>query len=161
VEHEVEGAIPPEAEPDVEREHEQPEPKLSTFFVVMPFLPELDDVYHFGIREVVRELGAACVRADEMQYTGGIIDKIYTSIRAADAVIAEVSSPNPNVYYEIGYAHALGKPVVLVTRDVQETPFDLRGYNHVTYTSIIELRQRLAGLLRELLAGPKGQPPNL
>ena len=47
------------------------------------------------------------------------LEKVYVSIREEDAVIAEVSAPNPNVYYEIGFAHALGKPVVLVTRDIQ------------------------------------------
>jgi len=135
------------------REEIQREPeskRISTFFVLMPFAPELEDVYHLGIREVVRDLGASCERADEMQYTGGIIEKIYASILSSDAVIAEVTSPNPNVYYEIGYAHALGKPVVLLTKEIHGTPFDLRGYNHVVYSSIIDLRKRLTSMLQQL-----------
>jgi nucleoside 2-deoxyribosyltransferase len=116
----------------------------------MPFAPELDDVYHLGIRDTVKNLGGACERSDEIQYTGGVLEKIYDSIRSADAVIAEVSTPNPNVYYEIGFAHALGKPVVLLTRDVANSPFDLRGYNHIVYSNIIALRAQLEAMLRQM-----------
>jgi Restriction endonuclease/Nucleoside 2-deoxyribosyltransferase len=123
---------------------------IRRFFVVMPFAPELDDVYHLGIRDTVKNLGGACERADEIQYTGGVLEKIYDSIRSADAVIAEVSMPNPNVFYEIGFAHALGKPVVLLTRDVTNSPFDLRGYNHIVYSSIIALRTQLEAMLRQM-----------
>jgi hypothetical protein len=121
------------------------------FFVVMPFAQELDDIYHLGIRETVLTLGGVCERADEIRYTGGILEKIYDSIRTASVIIAEVSVPNPNVFYEIGYAHALGKPVVLLTRDISNSPFDLRGYNHIVYTSIVELRKSLASMLQQLL----------
>lgn len=121
------------------------------FFVVMPFAPELDDVYHLGIRETVHTLGGACERADEIQHTGEILEKIYDSIRGASIIIAEVSFPNPNVFYEIGFAHALGKPVVLLTRDISDSPFDLRAYNHIVYRSIVELRRSLESMLRQLM----------
>jgi hypothetical protein len=121
------------------------------FFVAMPFAPDMDDVYHLGIRETVQALGGACERADEIQHTGGIIEKIHDSIRSASIMIAELSLPNPNVFYEIGFAHALGKPVVLITRDIAGSPFDLRGYNHIVYKSIVELRRSLESMLRELL----------
>lgn len=120
-------------------------------FVAMPFAPELDDVYHLGIRETVQHAGGACERADEIQHTGGILEKIYASIRGATVVIAEVSYPNPNVFYEVGFAHALAKPVVLLTRDVSSSPFDLRGYNHIVYKSIVDLRRSLASMLSEIL----------
>lgn len=142
--------LPPPREKKVSQQH-APEPKkIRHFFVVMPFVSDLDDIYHFGIRDTVDRLGGVCERADEIQYTGGILEKIYDSIRQADAIIAEVSSPDPNVYYEVGFAHALGKPVVLVTRDVSTSPFDLRGYNHIVYSSIIELQKRLEAMLGHL-----------
>lgn len=122
-------------------------------FVVMPFAPELDDAYHLGIREVVAKLNGSCERADEMQYVGGIVQKIYASIKKADIIIAEVSTPNPNVYYEVGFAHALGIPVVLLTSDIATTPFDLRGYNHIVYSSIVDLRRKLGRMLQQLLEG--------
>lgn len=120
-------------------------------FIAMPFSPELDDVYYLGIREIVAKLGGVCERADEMEYVGGVVEKIYDSIKTADIVIGEITIPNPNVYYEIGFAHALGKPVILLTKNVENTPFDLRGYRHVIYSSITELRNRLEGLLCTLM----------
>jgi hypothetical protein len=120
-------------------------------FVLMPFEPELDDVYHLGIREAVNSLGGVCQRADEIQYLGGIIEKIYDAIRSADVIVAEVTRPNPNVFYEVGFAHALSKPVVLITRDIQTSPFDLRGHNHIIYKSIVDLRGQLGAMLTQLL----------
>jgi hypothetical protein len=125
--------------------------RIPHIFVVMPFTPELDDVYHLGIREVATNLGVTCERADEMQYVGGVVEKIYDLIRDSDLIVAEVTTPNPNVYYEVGFAHALQKPVVLLTQDVQATPFDLRAYNHIIYSSIVELRSRLEIMLDHIM----------
>ena len=124
--------------------------KNRRFFTIMPFTPELDDLYHLGIREVIAKIGGACERADEIQDVGGIVEKIYELIQDADVIIAEVTEPNPNVYYEVGYAHALGKPVVLLTRNIQNSPFDLRMYHHVIYSSIMDLRQRLLSILEQI-----------
>lgn len=138
--------------PKIEKLSSKPKPskKNPKIFVVMPFAPELDDVYHLGIREVVAKLGGSCERADELQYVGGIIEKVYDSIRSADIIVAELTTPNPNVYYEVGFAHALGVPVILLTRNIGATPFDLRSYNHVVYSSIVDLRLRLGQMLAQV-----------
>jgi hypothetical protein len=125
--------------------------RIPRIFIIMPFTPELDDVYHLGIREVVAKVGGSCERADEMQHVGGIVEKIYDSIKGADIIIAELTAANPNVYYEVGFAHALGKPVILLTRNIQNTPFDLRVYNHVIYSSIVDLRERLDRMLSQIM----------
>lgn len=117
--------------------------KSPDIFVIMPFSPDLDDVYHLGVREVAEKLNLSCRRVDEMEFVGDILDEIYNSITNARIIIAEMSLPNPNVYYELGYAHALGKPVILITKDISSTPFDLRAYNHIVYKNIRELRQKL------------------
>lgn len=155
------GVAAPAVPPGKPRRPSVPSPRKPAkhpprIFVVMPFTSELDDVYHLGIREVAATVGGSCERADEIQYVGGIVEKIYDSIKGADLVIAEVTTPNPNVYYEVGFAHALGLPVVLLTRDVQATPFDLRGYNHVVYSSIVDLRQRLERILRQVMSLGEG-----
>ena len=130
--------------------------RIPRIFIIMPFTPELDDVYHLGIREVVAKVGGSCERADEMQHVGGVVEKIYDSIKGADIIIAELTAANPNVYYEVGFAHALGKPVILLTRNIQNTPFDLRVYNHVIYSSIVDLRERLDRMLSQIM-NPKGE----
>ena len=81
--------------------------KSPDIFVIMPFSPELDDVYHLGIRDVAESLNCSCKRVDEMEFTGDILDEIYNSISNSKIIIAEVSNQNPNVYYELGFAHGL------------------------------------------------------
>jgi len=130
------------------KERKEKSPKI---FVLMPFSPDLDDVYHLGIRETAKILNCSCERVDEIEFVGSILDKIYNSIVNSKIIIAEVSSTNPNVYYELGYAHALNKSVILITKDISSTPFDLHGYNHIVYRNIIDLREKLKSRLEVLL----------
>lgn len=125
--------------------------RTANVFVIMPFAPDFDDLYHLGIREVVSKLGLTCERADEIEYAGEVMNKIHDSINKARLVIAEVSTQNPNVSYEVGYAHALKIPVVLLTKNIEMAPFDIRGYNHIVYKSIVELRDKLEKRLKSIL----------
>lgn len=124
---------------------------LPSIFTVMPFSSELDDVYYLGIREIAKELKCSCERVDEIEFVDGILEKIYDSISNSKIIIAEVTSPNPNVFYEIGYAHALEKPVILITKDISTAPFDIRGFNHIIYENIIDLREKLYNRLKVLI----------
>lgn len=125
--------------------------KYPQLFVIMPFSPDLDDVYYLGIHEIAKELGCSCERVDEMEFVGGILDKIYDSIRNSRIVIAEVSTQSANVYYELGHAHALDKPTILLTKDISSAPFDVRGFNHIVYTSIRDLQNKLRSRLSAIL----------
>lgn len=133
---------------------EEKKQKSPNIFVIMPFSPDLDDVYHLGILEIARRLGCSCERVDEMEFVGDILSKIHDSIVNSKVIIAEVSSPNLNVFYEVGYAHGLKKPLVLITKDISSAPFDLRGYNHVEYKNIMELRKKLSRRLEAILTQP-------
>lgn len=129
----------------------QKKPKPSDIFVIMPFSRKFDDVYYIGIHEVVTSLGYSCKRVDEVEFVGDVVSEIYELITNAKLIIAEVSVKNANVYYELGYAHALGKPVILLTKDISAAPFDLRGQNHIVYKRIIDLRPKLKTRLSSLL----------
>ncbi len=94
-------------------------------FVLMPFASSFDDVYRIGIKEPAEQLGILAERVDEQVYSGGIIDRICRQIDAADLIVAVMSGQNPNVFYEVGYAHAKDKPCLLVTTDANDLPFDL------------------------------------
>lgn len=138
----------------IESKKELPEKrkaKSPEIFVVMPFTPDFDDVYDLGIHEVVVSFGHSCQRVDEIEFVGDIMSKIYESITNARLIIAEVSVENPNVYYELGYAHALEKPVVLLTKDISSAPFDLSGQNHIVYRNIVDLRKKLKNRLSSIL----------
>ncbi len=116
----------------------------------MPFSPELDDVYYLGIYETAKALRYSCKRLDEAQFVGNILDKICEFIKNSKFVLAEISYPNENVYFELGYAYALGKPTILITKNISSTPFDVRGLNHIIYTNIRDLRNKLKNSLLAL-----------
>jgi hypothetical protein len=120
-------------------------------FVIMPFAPELDDIYYLAIHPAVEELGLSCARVDEIAFTGSILDELYHQLRTARLIIAEVTQHNPNVYYELGVAHGMERPVVLLTAKVESAPFDLKVINHVTYSNIRELKAKILERLRALL----------
>jgi nucleoside 2-deoxyribosyltransferase len=110
----------------------------------MPFDKIFDDRYRLGIKETARDLGILAERVDEQIYREGILDRIYRQIEVADVVVADMTGKNPNVFYEVGYAHAKGKLTILLTSDADDIPFDLKHRRHVVYgESINTLRERL------------------
>jgi hypothetical protein len=128
--------------------------KLVYAFVLMPFDPQFNDVYQYGIKRPLSDLGIKCERVDEMQYVGGILEQVVRSIDSARFIVADMTGRNPNVFYEVGYCHALKKDVILCTQSAEDIPFDLRGYNHIIYggkISVLEeaLRDRVLGVLRQ------------
>ncbi len=94
-------------------------------FVLMPFKPEFDDIYRYGIKEACEKAGTYAERVDEQIFQGSILDRIYNQIAKADIIIADMTGRNENVFYEAGYAHALGKPTILLTQHIDDIPFDL------------------------------------
>lgn len=114
-------------------------------FVLMPFHSSFDDIYRLGIKETARNLGVLAERVDEQIFREGILERIYRQIEAADIILADMSGQNPNVFYEVGYAHAKGKLCILMTKDATDIPFDLKHHRHIVYGSSIEnLRKSLA-----------------
>jgi hypothetical protein len=126
-------------------------PKLFAF-VLMPLSKNFDDVYQLGIKETCAEIGLYCERVDEQIFQETILERIYNQIYKADLIIADMTGKNPNVFYEVGYAHALGKNVILLTKNSEDIPFDLKHYPHIVYNGKIvllkdELKKRLIWFL--------------
>ena len=112
-------------------------------FVLMPFSKEFTDIYKLGIKAGAKDVGVLAERVDEQLYSEGILDRIYSQIRAADIVIADMSGQNANVFYEVGYAHALNKLCIHLTQRTDDIPFDLRHQRHIVYSSIVDLKTQL------------------
>lgn len=113
-------------------------------FVLMPFHGEFDDLYRLGIKETANSLGIKAERVDEQIFTEGMLARIYRQIEVSDIVIADMSEQNANVFYEVGYAHGREKLCILLTKNAQDIPFDLKHYRHVVYDgSISKLRESL------------------
>ncbi len=113
-------------------------------FVLMPFSSEFDDFYNYGIKESCKAAGAYCERVDEQIYQDTILSRIYNQISKADVIIADMTGRNPNVFYEVGYAHALNKPTILLTQTGEDIPFDLKHFPHIIY-------EKKIGIIREHL----------
>jgi hypothetical protein len=113
-------------------------------FVLMPFAKDFDDVYSIGIQEACENAGAYCERLDKQIFHERMLDRIYNQIAKADIIVADMSGQNPNVFYEVGYAHALGKLTILLTREAGDIPFDLKHFPHIVYgSSLSTLRGEL------------------
>lgn len=123
-----------------------------TVFVAMPFKPEYDDLYWIAARHAADAVDAVAVRLDQDEHIGDIAARIHELIVECSAVIADLSESNPNVLYEVGYAHALDRPTVLVcSTPLEELPFDVRNINTLAYTKGA-IRQLLEPLERRLRA---------
>jgi len=102
-------------------------------FVLMPFSPSYDAEYKRVIQPAVQAAGLECIRGDEIYSKPQITADIWKSLRAARVVIAELTGRNSNVFYELGLAHAIGKPAIILTRNEDDVPFDLKGLRYVYY----------------------------
>ena len=119
----------------------------------MPFAEEFDDIYKFGIKGAASEVDAYAERVDEQIFAEGTLDRIFNQINKADVIVADMTGKSANVFYEVGYAHALNKIVILTTQRADDIPFDLVHRQHVIYgDSISVLREGLIGRLKWAIA---------
>lgn len=124
-------------------------------FVVMPFDSDFDDIYLLGIKPAAEAAGYYCERLDEQIFDETMLARIYNQIGKADIVIGDMTGRNPNVFYEIGYAHALNKRTVLLTKESSDIPFDLTHHFHIVYEGkITNLNQKLTERLRHYIQNP-------
>lgn len=103
-------------------------------FVMMPFAPPHGNYYEAIYKPAIVKAGLKPMRADnEIFGTGKVMDQIYRGIKSAKVLVAELTTRNANVFYELGVAHALEKPVVLVTGSEHDVPFDIRHIRVIHY----------------------------
>ena len=128
-------------------------------FVLMPFEEAFNDIYQLGIKQACDAAGAYCERVDEQMYEETILHRIYNQIAKADVIIADMTGRNANVFYEVGYAHALGKSTILLTQQADDIPFDLKHFPHIVYEGkIVDLRDQLTKRVQWFVTNrPKSQ----
>lgn len=109
-------------------------PAGTSCFVMQPFDGPLGMYYEGVFKPAIQKAGLIPVRADDDIFaTGKIMDQVWRGIRGAAVLVAVLTSKNPNVFYELGLAHALEKPVILVSSNQEDVPFDLRHIRVVLY----------------------------
>lgn len=120
-------------------------------FVLTPFHSDSAEVFGI-IVEVCRELGLRALRGDEEFVAGDVFSHILKLIVRARIIVANIQERNPNVYYELGLAHALDKTTILVARQPEDVPFDVRAKKLVLFHAVSELRDKLQLELARSLA---------
>lgn len=125
-------------------------------FVAMPFAEEYNDRFHYGIKGAVNAVGFLCERADLAAFTGDVITWVKDRIDSATLVVADLTSANPNVYLEVGYAWGRGVRTVLLVPQGEELKFDVRSQRCLVFRSIHDLEERLAEELTSLISGTSG-----
>lgn len=120
-------------------------------FVLTPFADE-ERVPFQIIRDVCTNAGFRCLRGDEENHTGDILAHIVRLIVKARIVIANVETRNPNVFYELGIAHALGKQTILISRSLDAVPFDVQTRRILRWQEESDLRERLKDALLRTVA---------
>lgn len=133
------------------------ESRSPTAFVIMQFSDPYDRLYSDVILPVCREHGIEAVRVDQTYGPGLILADVIGRIVDSTLIIAEITPPNQNVFYELGFAHALQKPTILIASRGKELPFDVSGFRTLFYENSIggkgqveaELRKHLRAIMSQ------------
>ena len=143
-------------------------------FVIMPFgnpkinpdeAQKLTNIFEQWIKPTVESIKLSnnkkieCCRADKDYRSGEIITHIIDSITNAGIVIADLTGKNPNVFYELGVRHAINNNTILISEDIDDIPFDLRGLRTISYEytpdKMIEFKENLIKAIDTILNSPK------
>jgi hypothetical protein len=126
-------------------EHENTEPTLAS--AMMPFEAAFNAVYD-SIRQAADNVGLRCRRADDIWENAAIIQDVVALIDRSRVVICDCTGRNPNVFYEAGIAHTLGRDVILISQSEHDIPFDLRHLRYIRYHNNGEGRSALIEALQ-------------
>jgi hypothetical protein len=122
-------------------------------FVIMQFTEEYNNLYNDVIKPISIEMGYDCIRADEFYKSTPIMNDVIESIKNATTIIADITPDNPNVYYEIGYSHAMNKPTILLCdKSREKLPFDLTGFRSLFYENTIAGKKQIEKSLIKYLS---------
>jgi nucleoside 2-deoxyribosyltransferase len=116
--------------------------------------PLLEDVKN-GIKEVCKEFGITAITADDIEHEGAITDRILQEIETNEFLIADLTQERPNVYYELGHAHAKNKRVILYRDKNTKVHFDIAHRNCPKYDNVTDLKKQLRNRLESLTNKPQ------
>lgn len=103
-------------------------------FMVMPFRDPFWEIYEDHIKRMVENMKLKITIGSDPFSKHDIMKEIWSLIHNAQLIIADATGRNPNVFYELGLAHALDKPVIIITQNAEDVPFDVRGKRYILYT---------------------------
>ena len=127
----------------------------SDIFMIMPFAERFSAIYNDHIKPTLEDISLKVIRGDDFFSRNAIVNEIWAAIYHCRMVVTECTGRNPNVFYELGLAHAVGKPSILLVQDIEDIPFDLRHLRIIVYEptedGLAELRRQLSKATEWLL----------
>jgi hypothetical protein len=126
--------------------------------VLMPFAEELRPLYADHLKAVAERMKLTIARADDFFTAEHVVEEIWSAIALSEIVIADCTGRNPNVFYEIGLAHAIGVPVILITRSSDDVPFDLRQRRYIHYEFTPRGMKAFEEVLKETIETIRADP---
>lgn len=138
---------------------------LDTCFVMMPFGSWFDRYYREIYVPAIKEAGLEPIRADELFSTGSVVEQIWEQVTKSKVLLADLTDKNPNVFYELGLAHAARKPVVFTAAKIDDVPFDLRHLRVIVYEVrepdwAAKLKKLITDYLRNTIKEPAKSIPH-
>ncbi len=133
---------------------EENAPDSSQSFIAMWFHESMAEAFEKGIKPAVEDAGYEPLRIDRKEHINKIDDEIIAEIRRSRFLVADFThgedGARGGVYYEAGFAHGLGIPVIFTCREdaVDTLHFDTNHYNHIVWSTPEELRERLRNRIR-------------
>lgn len=118
---------------------------------LMPFHPRYGKIF-LAIKEACKNNDFDCSRSDDKYVPGRILEYTVEKILCSQIVIGVLEGRNPNVYYELGIAHSIGKTVILISEEKNRSdiPFDLRTHRFIFYKSMNDLKNKLDNALKAI-----------
>lgn len=126
-------------------------------FVLLPFRDPFIRIYNDHIKPVMVEMGLRVMKSDDIFTTTEIVEDIWGLINKAKIIVADVTGRNGNVFYELGIAHTIGKPVIILTQEEEDVPFDLRHLRYFKYSDNAQGWESLRRNLRSAIASVRSK----
>jgi hypothetical protein len=133
--------------------------KRGICFIIMPFGDWSDNYLESIYIPAIESVGLIPRRADDLYRPSAIVNDIWALTRKAKVILADLSAKNPNVFYELGLAHAVAKPAILVAESIDDIPFDLRALRVIIYNKNEPdwgevLQEKIETAINEVLESP-------
>lgn len=125
-------------------------PERDLVSVMMPLAPDFDSVYR-AVKAACKDAGLRCLRADDIWEESILIQDIVNLICRSVIVVVDFTQRNPNVMYETGIAHTVGRTVVPISQSVEDLPFDLQHHRTLPYSLTTKGLETMAGKLARRL----------
>lgn len=132
---------------------------LGICFTIMPFGGYFDSYYAQVYKQAIECCDLEPRRADDLFRSSSIVSDIWDLTKKAKVILADLTEKNPNVFYELGLAHAITKPAILIAQSMDDVPFDLRGlriiiYNKNEHNWGEHLKGKIENAIKETLRSP-------